>query len=439
MLAKDELFNKKLAMVQGDKCDKYDYLIAAFCGLSAGIIDAFFVGAPGTSVLGNKVDVAADIFVQRAAQIFWRFDSRDHRPRKMPESLTQSISYLEQAFPVPYDARYAVDLEVAEGVLSGMTPKSHHLMSLAHSPDIIGLIFSIIDQFSNMGSFIDHGKIIRACPARTSNAIPYLQGNDTISRLFCGCINWLGHMLSDIAGSSSTRQQGKTGRGMGIPIPFYELFLLCDLSSFDGPSFAEIAINVFERGYDLRHGATLAIPIMLNEFMVRVLWSIKRKVYHGYAWKNCVPTDSHPDLRCMLLVSEGALCLIDGVDAVVRANGNLIEFILRLNLVAWFKLILMIFKEIAIRYNFTYEDLHFALQRINAELDAYLEKLKAINYADYERELEDLRNINFLLMNTCAGEEEIYSYLAKADLNLQFCSFDEFDEKMQDKDFVLEI
>lgn len=31
------------------KCDKYDYLIAAFCGGISGLIDVFFVGDPITS------------------------------------------------------------------------------------------------------------------------------------------------------------------------------------------------------------------------------------------------------------------------------------------------------------------------------------------------------------------------------------------------------
>ena len=35
------------------KCDKYDYMIAAFCGLTAGIIDALFVGTPGLGILGH--------------------------------------------------------------------------------------------------------------------------------------------------------------------------------------------------------------------------------------------------------------------------------------------------------------------------------------------------------------------------------------------------
>lgn len=431
-------FDRKLALINGDKCDKYDYLIAAFCGVSAGLIDAFFVGAPGESALGLVADNAADVLVKKAAQSFWKFDTRPNKNRAMPESLSQCISYLEQAFPVSYDARYTKDLDVADGVLSGMTPKNHHLLSLAHSPDIIGLIFSIIDQFTNMASFVDHGQIIRVYPAKTSKAVPYLQGTNLPSRLFCGFVNWVGHLLSDISGSSSTRQAGKTGRGMGVPIPFYELFLLCDVGDFDGKTFAEIAVDVFKKGYDLRFGAAMSIPVLMNDVSVRLLWAIKRRIYHKYEWKDCIPTNRHADLRCMLIVSEGALCLVDATDAAIKSGGNLIAFVLRLNLIAWFKLLLMILKEIAIRYSFTYEDLKIQFQRINAELDACLEKLRAIDYAAYERELDDLRQINNLL----DGQQEmtaLYMYLEKTKIPMQFRSFEELDKKIQDKNFVLEI
>lgn len=35
------------------KCDKYDYMIAAFCGFAAGLIDSFFVGTPGSGKIGT--------------------------------------------------------------------------------------------------------------------------------------------------------------------------------------------------------------------------------------------------------------------------------------------------------------------------------------------------------------------------------------------------
>lgn len=64
------------------KCDKYDYMIAAFCGSTAGLVDVFFVGDPLTSVLGEQVDKVADGFVQKAAQFFWKNDQRTTGKRK---------------------------------------------------------------------------------------------------------------------------------------------------------------------------------------------------------------------------------------------------------------------------------------------------------------------------------------------------------------------
>ena len=52
------------------KCDKYDYMIAAFCGGIAGLVDVFFVGDPLNSVLGKNVDKAADGFVKKPLNFF---------------------------------------------------------------------------------------------------------------------------------------------------------------------------------------------------------------------------------------------------------------------------------------------------------------------------------------------------------------------------------
>ena len=49
-----------------DTCDQYDYRIAAFCGLAAGVIDALFVGAPGQGALGRLTDKGADGYGRRA-------------------------------------------------------------------------------------------------------------------------------------------------------------------------------------------------------------------------------------------------------------------------------------------------------------------------------------------------------------------------------------
>lgn len=440
-MEKHSQLDVKLAMINGRKCDKYDYLISAFCGVTAGMVDVFFVGEPGTGSFGRMMDRKADDFVVQASKIFWEFDPRPNKPRQCPGSLHICIGYLEQAFPVVYDARYASDLDISGNTLSDMTPLNHHIRSLAHAPDVFGLLFSILDQFTNTSSFVDKGRLIRVVPRaeRLSKSTPYLQGSDLISRLFCGFVNWVGHLISDLVGSSSTRRLGKKGRGMGIPLPFYELLLLCDFGDFDGDSFADIAVTAFEQGYDLRHGTAMAVPVILSDLMVRIFWFIRQKFLDHRPWKECVPTSQHADLRWMLIISNGALCIVDGLDAAVRSGGNLIKFVLRLNIIAWFKLILMILKEIMIQYSITYEDLKLALQQVNAALDEALEELKTINYEAYQEELARVRSLSSMLEDSSLDTTLIYEQLAALNVELQFHNSKEFDQCMLDEDFVLKI
>lgn len=337
------------------KCDKWDYMFASCCGALAGIIDVIFVGISGNSKLGVASDKLADNYVMKTAQFFWQKDERTKgKSKKMPESLEQCISYLEQAFPVNYDARYAKDLAVEDGMLNGMNPKNHHLLSLSHSPDIIGLVFSIIDQYNPEGSasFIDDGRIIHVIPNKKKNgSIPYLQGKDYKSKLFCGFINWIGHLLSDIVGSSSTRKEGKTGRGMGVPMPFYSMLLMCKLGEGDGNEFANTMIKVYEEGYDLRFGAATAVPVVMEELMIRSLWIIRQKFVRGNSWKESMPTNKNDEFRVMLLIGNFSLCLVDGTEAAIHGvkDQSWVTFVCHLNMAGWTRFAVLIFKEAIIR------------------------------------------------------------------------------------------
>lgn len=356
--------------MQKAHCDKYDYLIAAVCGVAAGLIDSVFVGMPNESKLGNWTDQQADNFVRKIAQGVWKSDNKkrealrksglskdklkeamknagltDSTFREMPDTLQKCIQYLENKYKVNYDAAFADKLNVPDGVLEHMWTKNHHLKSLAHAPDLLGLIFSILDQFTGKATFIDNGKIIRVVPKANQNEFE-LRGSNFLSKLFCGFCNWIGHLISDYVGSNTTRAAQDSnipsGRGSGLPIPFYEILQLCNFGSFDANgesiTLAELSVKVFERGYDLRFAETMAIPVFLNELMIRLLWSLKSRFYHKKSWKESIPFGAHPELRRMLLTGYGVLCLVDGVDAALRSNGQLIGFALHLNLIAWSRL-----------------------------------------------------------------------------------------------------
>lgn len=317
-------------------CDKFDYMIAAFCGVVAGLIDSFFVGMPDQSRLGNWTNGQTDNFVRKIAQL------KGWNPAVGNEnSIVSAIQFLENKYKVNYDQATSK----SAGDLLGMTPSNHHIKSLGHAPDLVGLIFAIVDQFTSSSHFLDNGRLI-VFDTEKSN----LYGSNFVAKLFCGFSNWLGHLISDIAGSSSGRRSNTDGYGSGIPMPFFELFQLCNKGEFkiypgndksNNPtevSLADLSVKIFENHYDTRFGMAQAIPVVINEISIRLLWAIKSRFYSNKSWKECIPVGSHPDLRRMLLTGHGVLCLVDGIDAAIRSNGQILLFGLHLNFMAWKRL-----------------------------------------------------------------------------------------------------
>lgn len=334
------------------QCDKYDYIIAASSGVICGLIDAFFVGMPGASKLGNWTDKTTDKMVEAFSTFVYKSDLKkgDILQKKAPEGIASCIGYLERRFKVNYDARYASDLGLSSSEIS-MAPINHHLKSLGHAPDIVGLFFSLLDQFTNTTSLISDGQIIRI---ENNNNNFRLQGGNFIAKLFCGFCNWIGHIMSDIAGSSGTRGHQNNARGSGVGLPFFEFFQLCDFGSFDisgeKKTLAELSTKVFQEGYDARHGAAMAIPVFLNEIIIRFSFTLKRKFYHKKSWKESLPFGNQPELRRMLVVGHGCLCLVDGIDAAIRSAKSgpafVVDFALHLNIVAWSKFAMSGLREI---------------------------------------------------------------------------------------------
>ena len=428
--AEIERVEAKIIAQQGAKlCDKYDYLIATGCGAVAGLVDSFFVGMPGESKLGGWTDAQVDKAVMGFAKICgWT-------PRAGKEkSISSAIGFLEKKFPVNYDQRYGADV----GRAFKMSTRNRHMKSLAHAPDIIGLFFSLVNQFTGTSTFLDNGQLITI---QTDTG--ELQGHDFISRLFCGTVNWFGHLMSDIAGSSGSRGNANGSRGSGIVIPFYELFGLCNFGSFqvgeNRNTLAVLATKAFQNGYDARWGLTMAIPVVLCDLSIRFIWSVRRFFGDKKEFSECIPSDKQPDLRMMVLVGNGTLCIVDGVDAAVRSGGNMLIFFMHLNLIAWYKLVKRALAELIIRYDLSYADLAVYIEKINQELNRQLQVLRAIDYDAYEKELAQINTISGLLDDKQNCTDKIYQKLNEMGVNMQFHSSEEFDEKMMDDEFVLEL
>ena len=330
-------------------CDKYDYAIAAFSGVVSGLIDSFFVGEPGNSKLGKMTDKVVDDMIVKFAKIVYKADkiaSNKDTKRKEPSSIASAIGYLEQRFKVNYDARFPSDLKNGD-LLRGFNPSSHHLKSLAHCPDIVGLFFSILDQFTNKTSVVNNGHIYRL---ESINCRSELRGNNILSKVICGIVNWFGHLISDIGGSSGTRGH-ENKRGMGIPIPGFELFQFVGKNhENEMKGIAKFTEQMFLKGYDARYGIAMAIPVILNDMITKMFWAFRERYVFNKSWKDIVlSTKTNKRLTRMQIVSSGCFSLVDIGDAAIRSEGNLLLFALHVNYVGLCKFAFAGYREISIR------------------------------------------------------------------------------------------
>jgi len=343
-------------------CDKYDYMIAGTCGLIGGLVDIFFVGVPGKGALGKWADEQTDNAVKGFAKLNgWK------GARQGANETASAIGFLERKFKINYDQATTA---ATGGAVKNMSMSNHHVKSLGHSPDLVGMFFSILDQFTNTAHFVDKGKLISI---NTENF--ELSGSNLVAKVFAGFMNWLGHLFSDMAGSSGGRSKTAAGRGSGIPIPFYSLLQFINVGSFGQhrQTFSTVAVKVFEAGYDLRHGLAMAIPVLITELLTRAMWMVKQRFYHEREWGDCLPSAGNPEVRRMLLIGHGTLCLVDGTDAALRSGANIVAFMLRCNLIAWARFGTIALKELKACYAVGSLD----LQAVDEYLDAEYSRLIA--------------------------------------------------------------
>lgn len=294
------------------------------------------------------------------------------------------IKKLEESFGIPSDGVYNV-------AGNGIDSKSHHLDDLAHHPTIIGWAASILTQFTgnayfqnkdginikykakkikiveNVNAYIEYGdseviEVISTSGKSRKVLQVTLIGDDLKSKLACGTFNWIGHLLSDIAGSQSSARKGNAG--MGLPGPVLSTLkefamlplikktplpqLLNDLFTRDDALFGKYRMDLRS---ELAIGKELgkqAIPLFLNEIMVRSFYFIRRLTAEIKAanslkdicWKNTLPFKNRTITR-MLTISLGTFEAIDLGDAAIRGAinsggtlpGFFASFVLRVNFV----------------------------------------------------------------------------------------------------------
>ncbi len=391
-------------IVMHNKCDKYDIMLSVGCGAVAGLVDSFFVGMPGASKLGTWTDKMTDnLVINFAKKLGWK-------PKKGNENnVASAIGFFERKFKVVYDARYAKDLGIDK---LDMSPSNHHLKSLGHSPDIIGLFFSVLDQFNGTTSIISNGEITIV---KTPGG-PELKGKSFPAKLFCGTVNWLGHIMSDVAGTSGGRGHDNGNRGSGVGAPFFELFQFCDFGSFnvnnEKLTIAEMSTKIFESGYDARFFAAAKIPVILGDLLTRITWAIKKRFYDKLPTKviirSVIFSSLAPDsLRHCQLICMSSFCVIDVVDAAIRSGGEWLTFFLHINFPGWYKLIRLSLRELCIKLKIATVDVVIAdIELFNAQLKDYLSELEKIDVEKWKQEVAQMEAFTKQI-NEANSEEEL--------------------------------
>lgn len=100
--------------------------------------------------------------------------------------------------------------------------------------------------------------------------------------MFCGFANWIGHLISDVSGSSSSAAKGNRGTGLPSPLWTWTNDIIAIKSKLGlrvtetDKAMNELALNIFDKGYDTRFQTAQAIPVFLNELFVRLIYAIRR-------------------------------------------------------------------------------------------------------------------------------------------------------------------
>lgn len=309
---------------------------------------------------------------------------REIKDKLSNTEMSKAISKLEQTFGIPSDNVYNVPG-------NGISSKSHHLDDLAHHPTVIGWAASLITQFTentyfqnkdgknikyvaqrirvldNVNAYIQYGdtriidKVTKTGKIKQALEVTLI-GDDLKSKLVCGTLNWLGHLLSDMAGSSSSAKKGNAG--MGLPGPILStLKELAMLPIINKTPLPQLLNNLFTKDnaifdkyrLDLRSELAIgkelgrqSIPVFLNTVIVRSIYSIRRFVAEAKAvysirdiqWKNILPFKNRTIIR-MLTIAMGTFEAIDLGDAAIRGamkSGGILpafltNFVLRVNFV----------------------------------------------------------------------------------------------------------
>lgn len=237
-----------------DGADRQDCVAAAAIGASMGALNVLWQKRFDVSEAHTWGRAKVEGFVVEVARAegFGKGDLKD------------AIRFLEWKFPLAADS---LTPEFGGGL-------QHHLRDFSHHPSPVGLVTSILSQFTGKGygTLTDGSFVAFDLPDRA------LIGRDIPEKMLFGTINWGLHLVSDMAGSS-----GALGEGTGIPGPV--LSAMKELSSL--PLFRDTKV---------RHGDQ---EIALSQWI--------SKLFNGTAFHDKDGNPVRLDLRTEVGIADQAL------------------------------------------------------------------------------------------------------------------------------------
>lgn len=331
--------------------DGLDYTIAVASGMIAGIIDSVWVGEISIDRSNELGKEKIDSFVIKVAK------SKGYKG----DDLAGAVKYLEQNYPIAAD-------KATNDFGGGL---QHHLRDFSHHPTPVGLLFSLLTQFTEKVYGTDVTGTFRVANLDKSGF--YLIGKNIPEKITFGVINWFFHMVSDMAGSSGSIDAGKLGTGLPGPIVsmLKEISVLPVFSKLDKRGYKEFSVWISklfngtllgehdENGkivapvkFDLRTEIGLvgelskqAVPVVINECIVRGFYFVRRLSEEIKAskaktisdlkyinWRDTLPFKNRTVAR-MLVISTGTFTVIDVADAAIRSGGFNAGCLLRVNFV----------------------------------------------------------------------------------------------------------
>ena len=390
----DELINNLDSSIDSltNHSDKLDYSVAIASGILTSLIDMIFVGETDFKIkfdINSQKDGVCKDFEKVVKET-------GKKAGYTGDKLKGAIAKNEKTYRVPQD-------NVWKGKDIGISGESHHVDDYAHHPTPVGLLSAIISEVLRVGIFQNKDgelhiiniettfeeRIQKISPAIISGLLLWVTEmaeekrydemeeihesvRNVVKKLSAAPLaiqvlkiskNWIGHLISDMHGSS-----GSAGAGMGIPGIFVSLLKeISMMPGIDHTNLPQIVNDLYvNKRVDLRTeimftreakkaGGELitkinrqALTVIINELLVRSFYFIRhlaeqlkdKKTFNEVDWNNVIPFNNRTIQR-MMTISTAAFWAVDSLDAVVEgaihSKGSWAEFgrqlLLRVNFV----------------------------------------------------------------------------------------------------------